>query len=82
MKTTVDLPDDLLIEAKKRAAETRTSLRALLTRALRRELAGEGGSGRAPRRRRIRWVTAEGGLPPGLDVSDRERMHDWLRERG
>jgi hypothetical protein len=30
MKTTIDLPDDLLIEAKKRAAELRQALRALI----------------------------------------------------
>jgi hypothetical protein len=38
MKTTVDLPDDLLIRAKKRAAETCTPLRVLIERGLRREL--------------------------------------------
>ena len=30
MKTTIDLPDDLLVEAKKRAAERRTTIRALV----------------------------------------------------
>ncbi len=44
MKTTVDLPDELLIA-------------------------------RGP----IRWVTARGGLPPGADVRDRARMHEWIR---
>jgi predicted transcriptional regulator len=38
MKTTVDLPDDLLIAAKKLAAERRTTLRSLIERGLRREL--------------------------------------------
>lgn len=81
MKTTIDLPDDLLIEAKKRAIETRTTLRALVARALRQELATPGGAkAPLPRRPRLRWVTAKGGLPPGLDVADRERMHEWLRE--
>ena len=82
MKTTIDLPDDLLIAAKKRAAETRTTLREIFERGLRRELRqsrlGRRGS---PRRRAIRWVTAQGGLPPGLDVADREKMHEWLRRR-
>lgn len=77
MKTTVELPDELLIAAKKRAAETRTSLKVILTRGLRRELARPAP---APvRRRRVRWVTVEGGLPLGLDVSDREAMHRFLR---
>ncbi len=78
MKTTVDIPDDLLIQAKKRAAETRTSLRTLIARGLRRELSA---GGRKPRTRsgkaRIRWVTEPGGLPPGLDVANREALHAW-----
>ncbi|MCX7028791.1 MAG: hypothetical protein NTU62_01555 [Spirochaetes bacterium] len=82
MKTTVDLPDDLLIRAKKRAAETRTPLRALIARGLQRELSAEGGKIRtrdAPVR--IRWVTEPGGLPPGLDVADREALHAWKDAR-
>jgi len=80
MKTTIDLPDELLIAAKKRAAEARTTLRALFERGLRRELA-QTGRKRGPARGRvkIRWVTAGGGLPPGLNVADRAAMHDWLR---
>jgi len=82
MKTTVDLPDDLLIRAKKRAAETRTPLRVLIARGLRRELQG-GGTVRRGRAGppRIHWVTAPGGLPPGLDVADRESLHAWKDAR-
>lgn len=80
MKTTVDLPDDLLIRAKKRAAETRTPLRALIARGLRREL--DAGSKRpATSAPRIRWVTAPGGLPPELDVSSREALYAWKDSR-
>ncbi|MCH7228442.1 hypothetical protein [Haloferula sp. A504] len=38
MKTTLDLPDDLLIEAKATAARRRMTLRELVTRALERDL--------------------------------------------
>jgi len=38
MKTTIELPDDLLIEAKKVAAERRTTLKDMVTRSLRREI--------------------------------------------
>tara|TARA_R110002050_G_scaffold270883_1_gene413960 strand:- start:627 stop:920 length:294 start_codon:yes stop_codon:yes gene_type:complete len=38
MKTTLDLPEDLLIEAKMIAAHRRTTLKAIMERALRREL--------------------------------------------
>ena len=82
MKTTVDIADLLLIAAKKRAAETRTTLRAILEAGLRHELAEPRERSRrlnSGRRKRIRWVTAPGGLPPGLDLGDRVRMHDWLR---
>jgi hypothetical protein len=78
MKTTVDLPDELLIRAKKRAAETRTPLRTLIARGLRRELSAGGAKAQNSRKRaRIRWVTEAGGLPPGLDVANREALHAW-----
>jgi len=38
MKTTLDLPDDLLIEAKSVAARRKTTLRAVVESALRREI--------------------------------------------
>jgi hypothetical protein len=77
MKTTIELPDDLLIRAKKRAAELRRPLRALVEAGLRSQL--EQARPKEPGRRRIRWVTVPGGLPADLDVADRERMHEWLR---
>ena len=78
MKTTVDLPDDLLISAKKRAAELRCSLRTLIERGLRHELS-DTKRDRPGGKRRIRWVTVPGKLPRGLNVRDRTAMHDWLR---
>ena len=39
MKTTLDLPDDLLIEAKQVAVRRRTTLKAIVESALRREIA-------------------------------------------
>jgi hypothetical protein len=82
MKTTVELPDELLVRAKKRAVETRTPLRVLIERGLRRELASSS-VGRRARRipRKIQWVVAPGGLPPGLDVADRSSLHDWIRSQ-
>jgi hypothetical protein len=78
MKTTVELPDDLVIEVKKAAAERRTTIRDLVERGLRRELAA--GTPRRRGRRGVRWVTVDGGLPPGLDVSDRAAMYRWIAE--
>jgi len=81
MKTTFDIPEELLVRAKKLAAELRRPLRTLVTEGLREQLRVPRNpiGGRASTRRRIRWVTAAGGLPPGLDLTNREQMHDWLR---
>jgi hypothetical protein len=79
MKTTIDLPDDLLIEVKKHAAERRTTIRALVERGLRRELS-DSEPRTAAGQPLIRWITVEGGLPQGLDVADRARMMDWLHD--
>lgn len=77
MKTTVELPDELFVAAKKTAAERRTTLRDLIERGLRRELTEPRTVRKA---RRITWVTVDGGLPPGVDVANREDLYDWLRE--
>jgi hypothetical protein len=78
MKTTLELPDELLIEAKKRAAEQRRPLRALVEEGLRLAL-------RKPekqsRKKQVRLITVKGGLPRHLDLSSREAMHQWLDER-
>ncbi len=78
MKTTIDLPDDLFVAVKRRAAEDRTTVRAIVERGLRQQLRTPKParrSGAAP----IKWVTVDGGLPAGLDVSNRAAMHDRLR---
>jgi hypothetical protein len=79
MKTTIELPDELFIAAKRRAAEDRSTLRAIVERGLRAQLrrpqARQKGAGRPS----ITWVTVDGGLPAGLDLRDRAAMHDRLR---
>jgi hypothetical protein len=76
MKTTIELPDDLLTEAKKRAAEERTTLRAIIEEGLRSRLDG---STEPRRKRRIKWVTVAGYAPNDLD--DRAAMYEWLRSQ-
>jgi hypothetical protein len=78
MKTTVDLPKTLLIAAKKRAAKSGTTLKAILEAALRSELARDRPQS-ARRRRPIHWVTVKGGLPPGYDLTDRSQ---WAGRSG
>ncbi len=77
MKTTVELDDDLVIEAKKFAAERRTTLRKLIDHGLRQQIATK----QQKRKRKIAWVTVDGGLPRDLDVQDRARMHDWISRK-
>jgi hypothetical protein len=79
MKITLDLEDELVIAAKKRAAEERSSLKAIVERGLRAELKRP--RGRSGSRKVIRWVTVDGGLAVDFDASAREGMHAWLRRR-
>ena len=79
MKTTIELPDDLFVAAKRRAAEDRTTLRALVERGLRVQLRRPRPAARRAASPAIAWVTVAGGLPDGVNVADRAAMHDWLR---
>ena len=81
MKTTVEIPDELFVAAKRRAAEDRSTLRAIIERGLRAQLHRPRAIRTRARRLAIRWVVVDGGLPPGLDLRDRASMHDWLRAR-
>ena len=81
MKTTMDLPDDLFVAAKKRAAEERRPLRDVVAQGLRTELSSGPGTRRARGAARIAWVTVKGGVPPDMDLADRDAMHERLRRR-
>jgi len=76
MKTTIDIPDSLLLAAKREALESGRTLRELVTLGLRHELAAPARSRR--KRAAFRLVTVRGDLAPGLDLSSREAMHDHL----
>jgi hypothetical protein len=78
-KTTVELPEELVVAAKRRAAERRTTLRTLIERGLRAELRRDAAP--SPTRTAIKWVTVDGGLPKDLPVADRAAMIDGLRRR-
>ena len=58
MKTTLDIPDPLFREAKMAAAREGTTLRAVVTRALRAEFERSGHAGATP----APWRRAFGGL--------------------
>ena len=76
MKTTLDLPADVILAARRRASEEGTTLRALVERVVRIHLDDT----QPPRKRvALRWVTVDGGHPPHMNVADRGDMHDSLR---
>jgi len=77
MKTTVEIEEDLLRAAKRAAIDRNCTLREMIERGLRRELA----AGAKPPAG-IAWITASGELPRGLDLSSREAMWEWLENRG
>jgi hypothetical protein len=77
MRTTIRLPDHLLAEAKKRAAERGTTLTRLFEDALREALAREREAAvpRAP----VTLVTVGGGGPqPGVDLDDSAALLDLM----
>ena len=77
MRTTVDLNDQLLRAAKKRAANEGIPLRRVIESALRTYLEG-------PLRRRdykLRWRTERGRLQPGVRLDDRDALFDLMEGR-
>lgn len=74
MKTTLNLNDALLLEAKTRAAQQRTSLTRLIEEGLRLRLRAEV----LPDRRDVRLpvYAGSGGLAKGLDGLSNKAMHE------
>lgn len=78
MRTTVDLDDDLLAAARRRAAERGITLTAFIEAALAAALATR--PAREPRFR-LRWKTHRGRLRQGIDLSDRDALFDAMDGR-
>lgn len=80
MRTTIDLPDDLLAKAKKLAAERNQPLRSIIEDALREAL----GRRRRPQRSSpVRLTTFDGkGLRPGVDLDDTSALLDLMDTSG
>jgi plasmid stability protein len=76
MKTTLNLDDELLREAKTRAAERGTTLTSLVEEALRDALYPHA----APEGDDVRWIVVDGG-PPRVDVADREALYEFMERR-
>ncbi len=78
MRITVDIDDELLRRAKKRADETQRTLAAVIDDALRLALV-EQPPRRFQRRSKIP-VTGTGGLQPGIDLDDMSSVLDHMEE--
>ena len=80
MRTTIRLDDQLLREAKKRAAERGTTLTAVIEDSLRQALARREPSNR---RRKFRFPTFNGGggVQPGVDLDNSAALLDIMEGR-
>lgn len=77
MKTTLRLDDDLLREAKKRAAETGTTLTRVVEDALRGALTMQPGVTAYE----FRPVTVKGTRPLAVDIDDRDALIEFMEGR-
>jgi len=77
VRTTIDLNDELLRQAKRRAADEGVPLPEIIERALRAQLGG------TPHRKRyrLRWKTVKGALQPGVCLDDRDALFDLMDGR-
>lgn len=79
MRTTVQLPDDLLKAAKRHAVDTGRTLTAVIEDALRAALAR--GGGQRPTEPVELPTFGSGGVLPGVDLDDAAALLDLMDER-
>jgi hypothetical protein len=78
MRTTIDIPEDLLREAKQRATREQRSLSEVVADALRSSFARVGTTQRDP----VELPTfGGGGLQPGVDLDDTAALLDLMEGR-
>jgi len=77
MRTTLDIGDELLRRAKKRAADEGVPLRQVVESALQLHL-GQQTRGRAYK---LRWRRESGRLLPGVRLDDRDALFDVMEGR-
>jgi hypothetical protein len=76
MRTTINLPDDLILQAKKAALEANTTLTEIIANALREAL--QKGRRKRPRRKIKLTTYGEGGTFPGIDLDDMSSVLDLM----
>lgn len=78
MKTTIDLNDDLLTDAKRRAAASGTTLKTFVEDALRARLLERPNP---PDRFRLKLPIIQGTQAPAVEVTDRRTLYDFMEKR-
>ena len=76
MRITLNLPDDLVLQAKKAALEADTTLTEIIANALREALLK--GCRKQPRRKIKLTTYGEGGTFPGVDLDDTSAVLDLM----
>lgn len=76
MRTTLDIDDALLIEAKKRAAERGIPLRRLVEEFIASGLTDRQQEGRCA----LQWRTTKGSAARGIDFADRDHLYEAMEE--
>lgn len=77
MRTTLNLDDDLMRSIKQHAASTGRTLTSLVEESLRELLVRVESSERCYT---LDWVTVEGGVQPGVDLTDRDALLDRMED--
>ena len=77
MRTTIEISEELLRQAKKRAADERAPLREVIEAALRFYL------GKRPKNKRyeLKWRTEKGHMLPGVRLDDRDALFNLMEGR-
>ncbi len=77
MRTTLDINDELMKQAKSYAAKSGLTLTALLENALKEKLRS---TKRQKSSYRLQWKTVKGQLQPGVDLSNRDSLFDLMND--
>jgi hypothetical protein len=76
MRTTINLPDDLILQAKKAALEADTTLTEIIANALREALARR--KQKTPKKKFKVITYGKGGTYPGVDISNTAALLDIM----
>ena len=78
MRTTLNIDDHLMAKVKQIARSSGITITQVVENALRKEIAGE-----PPDRKQFEfpWITVSGRILPGVDLSDRDSLHEVMERK-